>query len=101
MKQPEGLLKTLAGVVAAISPGCKEAVRLQSDAMYRRLPLLQRLGLRVHLLFCKWCRRYGRQIRFLRNAAHQHPDELAEPAPRKLPAEARDRIKQRLRADSQ
>jgi len=98
MKQPQGPLKTLLGGLTAISPSCKDAVRLQSDALERRLPMLQRLGLRIHLLFCKWCRRYGRQIGFLRDAARQHPDELADPAPRKLSAEARERIKQPLQA---
>jgi len=61
--------------------------------------LRQRFGLRVHLLLCKWCRRYGKQITFLRNAAHEHPDEMAESVPQKLSTEARERIKQRLQAD--
>jgi len=62
----------------------------------RNLPLRRRFGLRFHLLLCKWCRRYGKQITFLRNAAHEHPDEMAEPVPQKLSDEARERIKQRL-----
>jgi hypothetical protein len=42
------------------------------------------------------CRRYGKQIRFLREAAHEHPEELAKAAPQNLSVEARDRIKRRL-----
>ena len=90
------IVKPLVRGLAELSPGCKTAASLQSEALDRKLPLRQRFGLRVHLLLCKWCRRYGKQIAFLRNAAHEHPDEMAEPIPQKLSAEARDRIKQKL-----
>lgn len=93
------MLKTLAGGKAALSPNCRQASRLQSEALDHKLPFLQRVGLRIHLLLCKWCRRYGKQIRFLRDAAHEHPDELVAPARQKLPDAARERMKQRLRAE--
>jgi hypothetical protein len=80
-----------------LSPNCREVSRLQSDALDRPLPLSQRFGLRVHLLLCQWCRRYGKQIRFLRRAAHEHPDELNEAAPHRLSPEARERLKHSLR----
>src|SRR5437773_5814364 len=95
------LMKSLVRGIAEFSPSCKEATRLQSAALDHKLPFRQRFGLRVHLLLCKWCRRYGKQITFLRNAAHEHPDEMAEPVPQKLSDEARDRIKQKLRAKRQ
>jgi len=93
------IVKSLVRGLADLSPGCKTAIRLQSEALDRKLPSRQRFGLRVHLLLCKWCRRYGKQITFLRNAAHEHPDEMAETVPQKLSAEARDRIKQKLHAN--
>ena len=80
-----------------LSPNCREASRLQSDALDHPLPLPKRFGLRVHLLLCKWCRRYGKQIRFLRLAVHEHPDELNEAAPHSLSPEARERLKRSLR----
>ena len=95
------IVKALVRGLADLSPGCKTATRLQSEALDGKLPLRQRFGLRVHLLLCKWCRRYGKQITFLRNAAHGHPDEIAEPVPQKLSGEARERIKQRLRTDKE
>jgi hypothetical protein len=81
---------------AALSPNCREAVRAQSEALDHPLPPARRLGLWLHLLICKWCRRYGEQIRFLGEAAHKHPDELMETMPQKLSADARERIKQQL-----
>lgn len=86
-------MKLLAKAMTLLSPSCKEASRLQSRALDQKLPALERLGLRIHLTLCKWCRRYGKQIRFLRDAAHHH---LADNTSQKLSQSARDRIKQRL-----
>jgi len=80
-----------------LSPNCREVSRAQSEALEHRLPAVKRFGVWLHLLLCKWCRRYGKQIRFLRAAAHDHPEEFTGVAPGKLSAEARERIKQRLR----
>ena len=96
MNWTSNLMKILARGAASLSPTCKQATRLQSKTLEHKLPFPQRLGLQLHLLLCKWCRRYGKQIRFLRDAAQEHPEELAEPVPGKLSADARQRIKQKL-----
>ncbi|MGA2245490.1 MAG: hypothetical protein ABSH48_10855 [Verrucomicrobiota bacterium] len=81
---------------AELSPNCREAVRALSEALDRPLPPAKRFGLWMHLLICKWCRRYGKQIRFLRDVTQEHPVEFAGAERRKLSPEARERIKQRL-----
>jgi hypothetical protein len=96
LKRAAAALKT---GLHTLSPNCREASRLQSDALDQPLSLPRRFGLRLHLLICKWCRRYGKQIRFLRQAVHEHPDELSEAVPRSLSPEARERLKQTLRDD--
>jgi len=95
------LVKTLFGGFPDLSPNCREAARLQSEALDHKLPFRKRLGLRIHLMICKWCCRYGKQVRFLRDAAREHPGKVSEPAPEKLSDEARERIKQRLRSRSE
>lgn len=66
--------------------------------MDRHLGFFERLGLRIHLLLCGWCRRYGEQLKFLRTAAHQcEKDDQSQPHP-KLSLEARERIKQKLQS---
>jgi hypothetical protein len=95
------LLRTFGKRMAVLSPNCQQVSRLQSENLDHKLPILQRAGLRIHLVLCKWCRRYGKQIRFLRNAAREHPDDLVEPSRRKLPDTARERIKQTLRAEEE
>ena len=82
----------------ALSLSCKAAIRLQSEAMDRPLDFWERLGLRVHLAICLWCRRYGKQINFLHAAAHSHPDALAESQPGRLSPAAKERMKQKLRS---
>ena len=82
-----------------LSPNCREATRLQSEALDRPFGLGQRIGLRIHLVLCKWCRRYGKQIDFLRSAAHRHEEHEQGLPPQSLPPEARERIKRRLREE--
>lgn len=83
--------------LADLSVNCRESARLQSEALDRRLPLRHRLGLRIHLLLCKWCRRYGRQISLLHSAVHQHNEAAVESIPQKLSDSARERIRRNLR----
>ena len=71
MNWPSNIVKTLVRGLGNLSPSCKEAIRLQSAALDRKLTLLERFGLRFHLVLCKWCRSYGRQITFLRSAARE------------------------------
>jgi hypothetical protein len=84
--------------LSALSLNCRDAVRLQSQAMDRKLCFWERLGLCLHLFICKWCRRYGMQIHFLCRAANEHPDNLTEAVPQNLSPEAKERIKQRLQS---
>jgi hypothetical protein len=93
------MIKALGQRLATVSPNCKEASRLQSAALDRKLTLLERFGLRCHLVICKWCRRYGRQIKFLRSAAREHaPDDQPSSQPA-LSCEARARIKRILQCE--
>jgi predicted anti-sigma-YlaC factor YlaD len=85
--------------LADLSPSCRQAARLQSAALDGPLTSTQKIGLKIHLCLCKWCRRYGTQVRFLREAAHKHPEHLIEPRLQELPDAARERIKQRLQAE--
>lgn len=74
---------------------CAEATRLLSDALDRPLPLGRRLGLRLHLLVCRWCDRYGRQLRFIRDALRRRaePPDLTGDA---LSPEAREHLRRCL-----
>ena len=47
---------------------CKEATRLASLQLERKLSLWERIQFRVHLVFCVGCRRAEKQFAFMRQA---------------------------------
>jgi hypothetical protein len=97
MQRLKRLASTFKSGFRTLMPACRDASRLQSQALDQSLSWPKRLGLRLHLLVCKWCRRYGKQIRFLRDVVLDHPEEVNDVAPQTLSPEARERLKQSLR----
>ena len=57
---------------------CKEASRLSSEALDRKLSLRERLLLRMHLALCAGCSRVDAQYQFLRRAMSQWLDSPVE-----------------------
>jgi hypothetical protein len=100
MQPVKKIIELVKNGLRTLSPTCRDASRLQSEALDGKLSFSKRLGLAMHLLICKWCRRYGKQVRFMRDAAREHPDNLSEAVPQKLSTEARERIKRRLQSES-
>ena len=47
---------------------CKDATRLVSQGLDRRLGFAQRVALRVHLAICDGCTNFSKQAAFLRKA---------------------------------
>ena len=76
---------------------CKEISVLTSKANDSRLGPWDRLAVRVHLLYCRGCRRFRDQIQFLRRAARLPDSPLAGDV--HLPEVARTRIRAALRRD--
>jgi hypothetical protein len=74
---------------------CRRATELISKAQDAPLSWKDGVALRLHLLLCKWCRRYEKQIRILRNvmALRRADDDAGSAA---LPDEARERIRRAL-----
>ena len=64
--------------------------------MDARLPWHKRLAVRIHLLYCVWCRRYAAQLQFLRQAAQRLATEAADVSSPELSAEAKGQMRQRL-----
>ena len=81
------------------SLNCCEASHLQSRSLEQSLPWRARLGLRLHLLLCKWCRRYALQVRFLRVACRHVETGSLTVVPYKLSNQARDNLKEMLRRE--
>ncbi len=58
---------------------CSQVVGLISSDEYLAAGRLQRLGIRMHLLLCKHCARYLRQLRILAGAARDTNPEVPAP----------------------
>ncbi len=52
---------------------CKEASRLMSEALARKLAVRERLALRLHVAICAGCTRVEKQLAFLRRAVAELP----------------------------
>jgi hypothetical protein len=76
---------------------CAEVARTLSDANAAPLPWRQRFALRVHLVLCRFCARYQRQLERLRLALSHSPVTTEAELHHHLSPEARDRIRQALR----
>ena len=80
---------------------CKDVTRLISESMDHSLPLGKRVGVRLHLLICKFCARYERQLLIIRDTVRRFVateetagGTLGEP----LSEEAKERIRRSLRS---
>ena len=47
---------------------CRQATRLISQSLEEPLPFRRRMGLKFHLLMCRFCSRYQRQMILIREA---------------------------------
>lgn len=45
-----------------IMPTCQEVSHLTSLALDEKLTFRQKLGVRFHMMFCKWCRLFAKQM---------------------------------------
>lgn len=75
---------------------CRQVTRLVSRSMDTPLSWHQRLGMRFHLLYCVWCRRYASQLRFLRSAAQKVAEKESDTAATKLPDETKKQMQERI-----
>ena len=79
---------------------CEGLTRVASESLDRDLSLLEAVVLRSHLIYCSACRRYSRQLRFMRSEFRRlarlvdRAESLPEP---RLSDEVRERIKCELR----
>lgn len=72
---------------------CKETSLLLSRACDERLPWRMRLAVRLHLLYCRGCRRFEKQLQLLRSAARQFADRLDAVSQQGMSEAARRRIR--------
>jgi hypothetical protein len=82
--------------IAKRTPRCPEIVRIISQGMDRPLSWRTRAMLQIHYLICGWCRRYEKQVRFIREATHEFPEHMQEASRSRLSDEEKAKIKRSL-----
>ncbi len=75
---------------------CRQITRLVSQSMDTRLAWYQRWAVRLHLVYCVWCRRYAAQIKFLRKATRELVNGPVEKSIQKLSQEEKAQIRAHL-----
>jgi hypothetical protein len=87
------------GLLQILTLRCEDASALSSRELDEALPRLERLALRCHLMLCRSCRRYRRQIGLIRQVVRRRDQLLVEGAPNEhiLSDEARNRIARAIR----
>lgn len=68
---------------------CKQVSELSSRSLDSRLPLRQRMQMKLHLMMCKACKQYLKQLQFIQKSAKSMDIHFQNIT---LPDEARLRI---------
>ena len=80
---------------------CKEVSRLASERMDRELTLRERMAFDLHVMMCRNCLRYARQIALLKQATDKLRLRRQRLGSEGLSDEARERIARRLAESGQ
>lgn len=78
---------------------CRDVSRKISQSMDEKMTLGQRLAIRLHLMMCRHCSRFYRQVVALRQMSGvAEPDAPNGQCPEPLSEEAKNRIKEKIRS---
>ena len=78
---------------------CKQASQLLSQSLDRRLSWRERMGLRLHLMVCDVCRRFGRQIAIMRRAIRLMVRRAEEDTQVRIPVDVKGRIAKAIESE--
>ena len=90
-------MKILSAIKLILTLKCEQSTHLVSDSLDRDLSFSERWAVRLHYVACWSCRRFGKQIRQLRDVIEKQTKPTEEP---KLSPEAIERIRKSLEAES-
>lgn len=55
---------------------CRQNTELLSQSLDRAVTFRERMAMRMHLMMCKGCRNFEKQLAFIRKAARELPRKL-------------------------
>jgi hypothetical protein len=78
---------------------CKQASQLISQSLDRTLTLRERIALMLHLIICKYCKRFSQQVQTLRNAMRTMVDSIENNDTIEMPSATKKRISDLVEAN--
>lgn len=75
---------------------CKDISHLVSRSMDEQLPLYRRMGITFHLMMCRYCARYARQLKIIRQKIQSLSGVSTDPAIKPMPANRKEALKKML-----
>jgi len=65
--------------------------------MDKDLSFIMRSKLRIHYLMCSFCKRYMKQLKYIRQVSREFPEKIGSVSDASLPADVKERMKAALR----
>ncbi len=75
---------------------CKNASQLISKSLDGPLTIQERFALKLHLLICKYCKRFSQQLQTLRVALKLATSTIENDDTIKMPSETKNRLMQSI-----
>jgi len=92
------IIKLLMPVMSRMTPACEIISQKISESMDHKISLSDRMRIRIHLLGCKLCRRYEKQLITMQKMMEKRANEINElPDGPKLSSDAKQRMKQNIK----
>jgi hypothetical protein len=79
---------------------CKQASQIISQSLDRQLTMRERFALKLHLLVCKYCKRFSQQLESLRVAIKQMVNSTENDNTIEISTAAKNRIAALVEANS-
>ena len=89
------MTKLLSAVKMLLTLKCEQSTRIVSASLDRDLSAVERWAIRLHCISCWSCRRFGKQIRQLKEALGSHPQKTGND--QRLSSDAIHRIEEAIR----
>ena len=100
MSFPKKMMNFMLRILNKFTATCDVITEKISESLDHRLSISDRLKIRIHIMFCKFCRRYHHQLlmmhRFFEDRL-QREEQNSLPTGSELSSEAKNKMKQKLK----
>jgi len=90
-------------ILNKLTASCEIITEKISESIDHKLTLKERITIRIHITFCKFCRRYYRQLTMMHHYFEERlkkESQSSPPAGSSLSLEAKGRIKKNLKKNT-